>query len=60
VKVPGNADNPMSWDEIRAKFRECASASAMPLPEARVIEAERLAARLEELPDATELIRCLA
>ena len=26
--VPGNADNPMGWDDVCAKFRECAGAPA--------------------------------
>lgn len=58
--VPGNAENPMSWGDICAKFRECGSVAAKPLPDTAFARAEDLAARLEELADATELVRCLA
>jgi 2-methylcitrate dehydratase PrpD len=59
-RVPGNADNPMTWEDVAAKFRECARVSAEPLPEVRVRQAIALARGLEEAADATELIRLLA
>lgn len=59
-QVPGNADAPLTWDNISAKFRECAAVSASPLPAEWVAEAAALARRLETLDDATDLIRCLA
>ena len=59
-EVPGNADNPMGWDDIRAKFRECAAVAAAPPSEAQLARAEDLAQRLEDLEDATELARCLS
>lgn len=58
--VPGNSDNPLSWDDVCAKFRECASMSASPVAGARVKRAEAMARALEDLPDATELIRTVA
>jgi 2-methylcitrate dehydratase PrpD len=57
--VPGNADNPMGWEDIRAKFRECCSVAAKPPSEDRMARAEGLVMRIEELADGTELIRCL-
>lgn len=59
-QVPGNADNPMGWDDVRAKFRECASVARTPLSDEQVARAEALAQRLEELADATDLIRSVA
>jgi 2-methylcitrate dehydratase PrpD len=59
-KVPGNADNPLTWDDICAKFMECGSVAIKPVPESAKLGAIDLAERLEKLPDATELIRCLA
>jgi 2-methylcitrate dehydratase PrpD len=59
-KVPGNADNPMTWEDICAKFTECCSVAIEPVPESATMRAIDLAARLERLPDATELVRCLA
>jgi 2-methylcitrate dehydratase PrpD len=59
-EVPGNADNPMSWADVCAKFRECASVSTNPVAEDKVACAEVLARSLEDLPDGAELIRALA
>ena len=58
--VPGNADNPLDWDAIAAKFRECTAVAACPLADAQITEAVQLARTLEDLPDATVLIRSLA
>ncbi|MET3518369.1 MmgE/PrpD family protein [Mesorhizobium abyssinicae] len=60
IAVPGNSDNPLSWDDICAKFRECASVSMTPVAATKVLRAESLARSLEELPDASELIRAAA
>lgn len=57
--VPGNADNPLTWDQLRAKFRECAAVSAQPLNAEKLAKAEHLAQNLETLADATDLIRAL-
>lgn len=57
--VPGNSENPMTWDDIDAKFAECASVAAVPVASSRMAEAVTLARRLEEAPDATALIRLL-
>lgn len=58
--VLGNADAPLTWDDICAKFRECAAVSVNPLPPDRLARAEELARGLADLDDATDLIRCLA
>ena len=58
--VPGNADNPMSWEDVASKFFECATMAARPVPEAILAKAVALAERLETLEDATDLVRCLA
>ena len=57
--VPGNADNPMSWDDLAAKFRECAAVCVNPVGAAAVERAISLARILETLDDATNLIRAL-
>jgi 2-methylcitrate dehydratase PrpD len=57
--VPGNADNPMGWNDVCAKFAECASVAAVPIAPANVARAQDLAQRLETLTDGTELIRLL-
>jgi 2-methylcitrate dehydratase PrpD len=58
--VPGNADNPMTWDDIGAKFTECASVSINSIPGEGIARALDLACMLEDVPDATELVRALA
>jgi 2-methylcitrate dehydratase PrpD len=58
--VPGNADNPMSWDDIGIKFKECAAVCVTPVDSGKVARAEALARKLETLDDATDLIRSLA
>ena len=57
--VPGNADNPLTWDQLRGKFRECAAVSAQPPAADKLAQAENMAQYLETLDDATELIRLL-
>ena len=58
--VPGNADNPLGWTDICAKFRECGSVAVTPVPNKVLARAEDIARRLETLGDATELIRGLS
>ena len=58
--VPGNADNPMDWSDISAKFRECASVAAKPVSEQAIDDAISLTGKLENLTDATELLRALS
>ena len=50
----------MGWDDIVAKFRECAAAAPNPPAPAALARAETQARTLETLADATDLIRCLA
>ncbi len=57
--VPGNADSPMDWDALSAKFVECAAASINPLPPATVQRAVHLARHLEMEDDAAALIRAI-
>lgn len=57
--VPGNADNPLTWDQIRTKFGECAAVSARPLAADQVSAAQDMAQHLETLDNATDLIRLL-
>ena len=59
TQVPGSAEAPMSWDELGAKFGDCASAAAAPVSAERIDRAVELARGLEGLDDATELLRVL-
>ena len=57
--VPGNAGNPMTWPDIHAKFRQCASVAARPVSEETLSDILSHAGSLEALPDATVLLRDL-
>jgi Uncharacterized protein involved in propionate catabolism len=54
--VPGSPQNPLTWEEQCAKFRDCAQAI---LPAKKLDRIAELVAHFEELPDVTELTRLL-
>ncbi|MFC2019078.1 MmgE/PrpD family protein [Chloroflexota bacterium] len=49
--VKGNPQNPMNWDEVGTKFRDCARFAARPLPPENIDEVIRLVHNLEEVSD---------
>ncbi len=55
----GHPNNPMSWEELGAKFRDCAEHAALPLDPAEVVRTIDRAADLEHVDDATDLVRVL-
>lgn len=57
TSVPGSAENPMGWDSISSKFADCALSAAQPWSEAAIRKATELAQSLENLEDATILLR---
>ena len=57
--VPGNADAPMTWDDIEAKFHECASVAAAAISPQCSQRAVALARKLEDLSDVRELMEVL-
>lgn len=57
--VPGNAENPLGWDEICGKFSECAAVAASPLSAEAITKAQGMARALETESDACSLIRLL-
>ena len=56
----GDTQNPMSHQQLQAKFRDCVSFSVKPIPDARVERAMERISELETVPDATSVIRLLA
>lgn len=56
-QVPGNADNPLDWSQIREKFRECVAVSVNPPTPDQVARVEQMAMTLHQLDDATALFR---
>jgi 2-methylcitrate dehydratase PrpD len=53
----GSVERPMTFADVAEKFRKCAPASLRPLSAAGVEHLIELIGRLEELDDATEIIR---
>ena len=51
----GSAANPMSYEQLVAKFRDCLSHAVKPIPESAVQEFIEMAAHLEEMPDVSAL-----
>lgn len=57
---PGSVERPMTFDDCAAKFRECAAGSIRPLSADTVDRVIEMVGRLEQLDDATEIIRLVA
>jgi 2-methylcitrate dehydratase PrpD len=58
--VPGDPNNPVGWERLEMKFRDCISFSAKPIPPAKTDRAAGMARVLETLADATEIVRLFA
>jgi 2-methylcitrate dehydratase PrpD len=60
TSVPGDPRNPVSWERLEAKFRDCASFSAKPVDAEALDRVVGKIRSLEKLPDATEPARLLS
>ncbi len=58
--VPGDPKNPVNWDQLEAKFRDCVSFSANPISAGNVDKAVGLIRNLEDLTDVAALVRVLS
>ena len=58
--VPGDPKHPVSWERLEAKFRDCVSFSAKPVPAGNLDRAAELMRNLENISDATQVVRLLA
>ncbi len=54
---PGHADNPLTWDEVKAKFAVCADGALSPTSQADIIG---MIERLDSLPSIRPLMALLA
>ena len=57
--VPGDPQHPVSNALLEAKFRDCVSFSAAPIPPQNVEQALELVRNLENVPDVTQIVRLL-
>jgi 2-methylcitrate dehydratase PrpD len=55
----GSVERPMTFEDCANKFRECAPLSIKPVAAAEVEKVIEMVRHLDELPDATEIIRRL-
>jgi 2-methylcitrate dehydratase PrpD len=55
----GHPQNPLSWDDLVQKFRQCVEASSSPVSSAAVDDVVGLIANLESLPDANIVVETL-
>jgi len=56
VRERGSAADPLSWDELVAKYRDCASRA---LPPDRVERSLGMLSRFEEIESIRDLMECL-
>lgn len=54
--VYGHPRNPMTWDDLEAKFRDCASFAAKPIPETGLDHVVEMIKTLEAVQDVREVI----
>ena len=60
TSVPGDSKNPVSWERLEAKFRDCVSFSAKPVAANNLNAAVAFIQALEAESDATGVVRLLA
>ncbi len=53
----GDPENPMSWEELGDKFRDCVSFSAKPISDANVTKVIELVKNLEDVEDINQIIK---
>jgi 2-methylcitrate dehydratase PrpD len=55
----GSVERPMTFKDVVKKFRECAPSAIKPLSTAKIEKVIDMASRLEQLDDATDIIKLL-
>lgn len=58
--IKGQRQNPMTYDEVAAKFRKCAAHAAKPIPAGNQAQVIALVDRLEEQRDIRPIIKLLS
>jgi 2-methylcitrate dehydratase PrpD len=53
----GSPEKPLSDAQLQAKFRDCAAHAVKPIPKEAVEQAVQLIYHLDDIPDATTLVR---
>jgi 2-methylcitrate dehydratase PrpD len=58
--LPGDPKQPVEWEFLEAKFRDCLAFSEKPVTREQVERAIRAIRELEQSPDVTEIVRLLS
>ena len=58
--VKGHPRNPMNWEEVAAKFRDCVRSAVKPLPQGNTEQVIELVRNLEEVEDVTRIVKLLS
>ena len=58
--VPGDPKNPVGWELLETKFRDCVSFSATPIPEQNITRVIEMIRNLEQVADVTQIVRLLS
>lgn len=58
--VPGDAECPMTWDYLDDKFRDGAALAAVPSSAESIRKVQEMVRQLDQLDDATDVLRALA
>jgi 2-methylcitrate dehydratase PrpD len=59
-KIPGSPEAPLTWQQLSEKFVSCASVAAVPPSNGGVAQVLRMVAELEDITDATEVLKALS
>jgi 2-methylcitrate dehydratase PrpD len=58
--VYGHPQNPMSWEDLIQKFRDCASYSAKPIPKENIDQVIEKITKLEGVRDMRKIVSLVA
>ncbi|MGF9648819.1 MmgE/PrpD family protein [Pseudarthrobacter oxydans] len=56
-QVPGGPEEPLSWNDISAKFAACASVAVVAPSDAQIRQLQQMACELEQVSDATRILK---
>jgi 2-methylcitrate dehydratase PrpD len=57
--LPGSLEAPLTWEDLVAKFRDCASLGAVPLTPEKIERAQGMVRSLDTVEDVSELLQLL-
>ena len=55
----GHPDNPMTWEDLSAKMKDCASSSVRAISETKLVTLCEMVKKLEEVKNCVDIIQCM-